>query len=166
VTSLSCLYRVSCWKSRALSRFQCLTDKEGGTLDLHPSSGQRALKEAGIFEEFKRNARYDATVFRFLDKNATKLLEIGEGRDAPEIDRKRLRKILLDSIPKEKLKWGHGVKSVERDGDGKVVITFQNGSSASGFRLVVGADGTWSKVRHLVRPPLALIVISTYSKGI
>ncbi|KAK3324931.1 hypothetical protein B0H66DRAFT_547117 [Apodospora peruviana] len=125
---------------------------QGGSLDLHPDSGQLALKQAGLFDEFLKHARYDATVFNILDKNGTSLLKIGDGRDAPEIDRPMLRKILLESIPKEKILWGHGVKSVDRDQEGKVVVTFQNGKTETGFKLLVGADGAWSKTRHLLTP--------------
>ncbi|KAF4469960.1 Monooxygenase FAD-binding [Fusarium albosuccineum] len=101
---------------------------QGGTLDIHGPSGQQALKEAGLFQEFSALARWDAT---------------------------RLRNMLLDSIPAHKIRWGHGVKAVEsKSGTAKSaadwVIRFINGTSASGFRLVVGADGAWSKVRSLL----------------
>jgi 2-polyprenyl-6-methoxyphenol hydroxylase-like FAD-dependent oxidoreductase len=42
------------------------------------------------------------------------------------------------------------VQKAERDANGQIVLTFADGTTASGFRLVVGADGTWSKIRHLV----------------
>jgi len=124
---------------------------QGGTLDLHPQTGQLALEEGGLFDNFKKLARYDATGGSILDKSGTVLLTGGKGRDAPEIDRTLLRKLLLDSIPKEKIKWDHYVRSVEKGATGDVIVTFRDGSTASGFRLVVGADGAWSKVRHLVR---------------
>jgi hypothetical protein len=81
----------------------------------------------------------------------------GEGRDAPEIDRLQLRQLLLGSIPAHKIQWGHGVRSIERKvdkgpggRDNGCVIHFANGSLATGFKLIVGADGGWSKVRPLV----------------
>ncbi len=124
---------------------------QGGSLDLHPGTGQMALKEAGLFDEFQKYARYEATAASVLDKTGKTLLKAGEGRDAPEIDRVQLRSILLDSVPSNKIMWGHGVKSTERSSDGEVIITFHDGTTATGFKLVVGADGGWSKVRHLVR---------------
>ncbi|KAB5580887.1 hypothetical protein GE09DRAFT_455594 [Coniochaeta sp. 2T2.1] len=124
----------------------------GGCLDLHPGSGQRALREAGVFKEFKKYGRYgDATIHRLFDQKGNNLFDFGEGRDAPEIDRSALRKVLLCGIPIEKVHWKKAVDKVERDAvTGQVVLTFADGTTASGFKLVVGADGTWSKVRHLV----------------
>ncbi|KAK4171977.1 hypothetical protein QBC36DRAFT_294808 [Triangularia setosa] len=123
----------------------------GGCLDLHPGSGQRALREAGVFEEFKKYARYgDATIHRLFNHKGENFFDFGEGRDAPEIDRWALRKVLLSGIPKEKVHWKKPVASTTRDEYGQIVLNFADGTTASGFRLVVGADGTWSKVRHLV----------------
>ncbi|BEI98962.1 hypothetical protein CcaverHIS631_0400050 [Cutaneotrichosporon cavernicola] len=123
----------------------------GGCLDLHPGSGQRALREASVFEEFKKHGRYgEATIHRLFKHDGENMFNFGEGRDAPEIDRWALRKVLLSGVPKEKIHWGKGVAKTERDESGEVVLTFTDGSTAKGFKLVVGADGTWSKVRHLV----------------
>jgi 2-polyprenyl-6-methoxyphenol hydroxylase-like FAD-dependent oxidoreductase len=124
--------------------------RTGGSLDLKPTSGQRVVKEAGLFEEFKKYARWDDTLFVLADQQGEKYLEMGEERDAPEIDRVALRKILLDSIPKEKVQWGHELKAATFDEAGTPVLHFTNGSTLSGFKLVVGADGAWSKVRTLV----------------
>ncbi|CAP67170.1 uncharacterized protein PODANS_1_21840 [Podospora anserina S mat+] len=78
----------------------------GGCLDLHPGSGQRALKDAGVFEEFKKYARYgDATIHRLFSHKGENFFDFGEGRDAPEIDRWALRKVLLSGIPKGKVHW-------------------------------------------------------------
>jgi 2-polyprenyl-6-methoxyphenol hydroxylase-like FAD-dependent oxidoreductase len=42
------------------------------------------------------------------------------------------------------------VRSVRRDGQGLFSVHLDDGRFESGFRLVVGADGAWSKVRDLV----------------
>lgn len=68
----------------------------------------------------------------------------------PEIDRRDLRLMLLDAVPKEKVQWGKKIEKVQKQEDGQMVVHFTNGSSESGFRLVVGADGAWSKCRRLV----------------
>lgn len=125
----------------------------GGCLDLHYGSGQRALREAGVFEEFKKYGRYgDATIHKLYDQKANNVHNFGEGRDAPEIDRWALRKVLLTGIDKKRVHWRKAVAKADRDASGQVVLTFADGTTASGFKLVAGADGAWSRVRPLVRP--------------
>ncbi|RMJ03362.1 hypothetical protein CDV36_015109 [Fusarium kuroshium] len=123
---------------------------QGGSLDIHGATGQEALRRGGLSAEFKKLARRDATVAQVADKTGKQLVKFGEGRDAPEIDRVQLRKLLLDSIPSDRIQWNKAVKNVERDFEGNVVIHFADGSTATDFHLVVGADGAWSKVRHLL----------------
>ncbi|KAJ5523372.1 hypothetical protein N7513_012916 [Penicillium frequentans] len=132
--------------------------QQGGSLDLHGPSGQQALKEAGLFDEFNKvYARWDASRIHIVKSSGETVGRFGEGRDAPEIDRLQLRQLLLGSIPVHKIQWGHGVRSIEGNktkgpddvGNGHI-IHFTNGTSASGFRLIVGADGGWSKVRALI----------------
>ncbi|KAH6714296.1 hypothetical protein BKA61DRAFT_519412 [Leptodontidium sp. MPI-SDFR-AT-0119] len=125
-------------------------DAAGGSLDIRAETGQRALREAGLFEEFKRFARYDDTAVAIADNRGKRVLEMGQGRDAPEIDRSDLRRILLESIPKDKIKWGHALVCTELGEEGSPVLKFANGAVLDGFKLVVGADGAWSKVRRLV----------------
>ena len=128
----------------------------GGSLDLHPETGQLALRAAGLFDTFQQHARYEDTVFSIADKSGNKVVELGQGRDAPEIDRSALRQILLDAVPKDKIKWGHVLTSATLGRDHTPVLHFANGVVESGFKLAVGADGAWSKVRSLVcvEPPL------------
>lgn len=135
---------------------------QGGTLDIHASSGQVALKEAQLFDEFKSIARWDASRVFMQNPSGTVTAVFGDERDAPEIDRLQLRKLLLDSIPTGKIRWGHRVKSIERgDTASEHVISFVNSASASGFRAIVGADGVWSKVRPLVRQMTSRVVTYT-----
>jgi 2-polyprenyl-6-methoxyphenol hydroxylase-like FAD-dependent oxidoreductase len=126
------------------------SSSEGGSLDLHPGTGQLALQEAGLFDQFKKYARYEDTVFSIADKLGNRLIELGQGRDAPEIDRTELRQLLLNAIPEDKIRWGHTLKSVVVGDDNRPVLHFANGVVLSGLTLVVGADGVWSKVRSLV----------------
>lgn len=46
--------------------------------------------------------------------------------------------------------WKKPVTASTRDENGNIVLHFVDGTTATGFKLVVGADGTWSKIRHLV----------------
>ena len=127
------------------------TPPRGGCLDLHAGSGQLAMREAGCFEEFRKYARAgDATIHCFWDHKGNKAISFGQGRDSPELDRHQIKKTLLTAIPAEKIVWETRVASSERDKKGNVILSFADGTTVTGFKLVVGADGTWSKVRHLV----------------
>jgi 2-polyprenyl-6-methoxyphenol hydroxylase-like FAD-dependent oxidoreductase len=155
--------------------------QQGGTLDLHAPSGQLALKRADLFDEFSKFARWDASCFRVLDQEGSNVFNM-EGRDAPEIDRLQLRQLLLDSVPVHKVRWGSPVASVEKieDSHGGInnkgyTIHFTDGTLATGFCLVVGADGVWSKVRPLVsQAPILLensemsltILVSSLKQGL
>jgi len=140
-------------------------NRAGGSLDIHAETGQRALKDAGLFDEFQNFARYEDTAFALADKSGKRLLRTGQGRDAPEIDRRELRQILLNAIPKEKIQWGHTLEKAVLGEDGRPVLHFANGVVATGFKLVVGADGAWSKVRSLVCSSCFSICIHVYAHG-
>jgi len=127
----------------------------GGTLDIHADSGQVVLQEAGLLDQFKSIARYDATV-KIADAKGQVYVSVGEednDQAKPEIDRKDLRALLLSSVPADKVRWGFRVQRVQRGTDGSMSVHFADGRIESGFRLVVGADGAWSKARSLVSRP-------------
>jgi 2-polyprenyl-6-methoxyphenol hydroxylase-like FAD-dependent oxidoreductase len=128
---------------------------QGGTLDLHPESGQSALKAAGLFDRFQELMRFEGEAFRLADKSGHLYINTSadepKGR-RPEIDRIQLRQLLLDSVPAENIRWGWKVKSIEKpDADGRWGIAFTDNTKPSEFfDLVVGADGAWSKVRAVL----------------
>ncbi|KAF2428616.1 FAD/NAD(P)-binding domain-containing protein [Tothia fuscella] len=128
---------------------------QGGTLDLHPESGMEALKRCGLFEEFTKLARFDGEAFTVCDKKLNKYISLGGTKDAkstrgrPEIDRIQLRRILVDSLPEEMIRWGHHLNSVDSLEDGSFSLHFNTGIE-NGFDLVVGADGAWSHVRSVL----------------
>lgn len=126
------------------SRFQ------GGTLDIHPRTGQELLRRAGLHGEFNRFARYDATTVTLQDWRGGYRQTFGQDRDAPEIDRVQLRQILLDSLPESSIQWNKGLESVTVD-NGQPRLKFTDETEATGFKLLIGADGAWSKIRSLVR---------------
>lgn len=134
------------------------SNRAGGSLDIHAHTGQHALREGGLIDEFKKYARYEDAVMSLADKHGKKVFEMGQGRDDPEIDRAELRQILLDAVPKDKIKWGHVLQSVAVGEDKRPVIGFSNGTEISSFKLVVGADGAWSKVRSVVCSHLGMIL--------
>lgn len=127
-------------------------NQSSGTLDIHHDSGQIALKEAELLEKFQKIARYGVST-KIVDSQGKVHTEFtAEGdNDKPEIDRKDLRDLLLGSVPAQKIRWESKVQTVQKDAEGLVSVHFTNGSVESGFRLVVGADGAWSKVRNLVK---------------
>lgn len=121
---------------------------QGGMLDLHAGTGQRAMREAGLFEEFRALARPEGQDLRLLEPDGTLLLREDTPEDAsldrPEVDRADLRALLLDSLPEHTVCWGHALEHAE---DG--VLRFADGSSAA-YDLLVGADGADSRVRPLL----------------
>jgi 2-polyprenyl-6-methoxyphenol hydroxylase-like FAD-dependent oxidoreductase len=122
-----------------------------GTLDIQRDLGQVALKEAGLLEKFQSIARYDVPI-KIVDAQGTVHADIpgDNNTDKPEIDRKDLRNLLLSSVPASKIRWGCLVQHVQKENDGSVSIC-TNARVESGFRLVIGADGAWSKVRKQVK---------------
>ena len=128
---------------------------QGGSLDLHPQTGQAALKECGLWEEFRKYARYDGEALAVYDKHMILYIKAdGESektsRGRPEIDRGALRMILVESLPEETIQWGKRIKSIEKSKGTAHTLHFVDGTEASDFDLLVGADGAWSKVRPLV----------------
>ncbi|KAJ3496262.1 hypothetical protein NMY22_g19836 [Coprinellus aureogranulatus] len=85
---------------------------QGGMLDIHKHTGQRALVKAGLMDEFKkRMRRLDATEVYLRDFKGRILqhleAEVDEGdMERPEIDRAELRGLLLDALDKEDVVWG------------------------------------------------------------
>ncbi|KJR84034.1 monooxygenase [Sporothrix schenckii 1099-18] len=129
---------------------------QGGTLDLHTATGLAALKEAGLWDEFLKHARYDGEYMLVCDKNLNSFFSKGNEPTSetdlmgqrPEIDRSSLRQILSESLPSGMIQWGRHVKSITTaTAATKASITFSDATTASGFDLIVGADGAWSKVR-------------------
>lgn len=117
----------------------------GGSLDLHDDTGLLALREAELFDEFKKHARYEGEDIHVVDRFGKTWVDIRDmdtGR--PEIDRVELRNILLDSVPEHVVRWGCHLRSAE---PGK--LNFDHGDER-GFDLIIGADGAWSKIRPLV----------------
>jgi len=105
-----------------------------------------------VIDEFKKIARYDATT-KMADSKGNILFSFGMTNgltDRPEIDRKDLRTLLLKSVPAEKIHWASRVHHVQKDDDDSMSVHLADGSIKSHFRLVVGADGGWSKARSLV----------------
>lgn len=116
---------------------------QGGSLDLHTDTGLAALGKCGLWDSFQKYARYDGEEVIVADKNATELIhKRGAEKKGPfgrpEIDRERLKEILLESVPEEHVRWGWRLKEVTKDG----MLRFDGREKMEGpFDLVVGGWG-------------------------
>jgi 2-polyprenyl-6-methoxyphenol hydroxylase-like FAD-dependent oxidoreductase len=122
---------------------------QGGTLDLHTPTGLAAIKACRLWDEFLKYARYEGEEMVFADKNGVEFVHVKEAMlsdSRPEIDRERLKTILLESVEPNSIKWGKLLRSVTEGG----MLNFDDNSSAGPFDLIVGAEGGWSKVARMV----------------
>jgi len=124
---------------------------QGGMLDIHDISGQLGLKIAGLYDEFRALIHPGGQQTRCLDSSGKLLMDTPDdgtgGR--PEVPRGALRRILLNSLPPETLRWGHKLVTARAISEGRHELIFANGVTLT-TDLLVGADGAWSKVRPLL----------------
>jgi 2-polyprenyl-6-methoxyphenol hydroxylase-like FAD-dependent oxidoreductase len=127
------------------------TRAQGGMLDIHEHNGQLALKAAGLFDQFLAIIHPGGQQARALDKDGNVLFDHPDDGSGgrPEVPRGELRRILLESLPAETVRWGHKLIAAAAFGDGRHELSFTNGSTVL-TDLLVGADGAWSKVRPLL----------------
>ena len=128
--------------------------RQGGLLDLHVESGQLALREAGLYEPFRQLTQPQGEAMRVMDKAGTVFIDQASpdstgdsGR--PEIDRTKLRTLLLDSLDPGRVVYDHKLSQARRLDDGRYELTFANGRRQNAD-LLIGADGAWSRVRPLL----------------
>lgn len=129
---------------------------QGGLLDIHADSAQRAIEVAGLGREFFRLVRSVEDAKRVVDQDGKILLDrVGDPASSrPEVDRGALRAMLMASFPDRMIRWGRKVASVTPLNADKHRIDFIDGTCVISD-LLVGADGPWSRVRPVltdVRP--------------
>lgn len=125
--------------------YQNMHSDRGGSLDIHDDSGQLPLKEAGIFETFRKHARYEGEDTRIVSKDGEILYDEdaeGEG-NRPEIDRGKLCDIIMEQIHPENIKYGFKFEKLIQRDNGEVELVFENGTTVM-TDLVIGADGAFS----------------------
>ncbi|MEU6383385.1 FAD-dependent monooxygenase [Streptomyces bauhiniae] len=124
---------------------------QGGLLDIRDYNGQPALRDAGLYDEFRALVLEGRQAMRVLSREGEVLLDLpddGTGTN-PEVPRGELRQLLLDSLPAGTVRWGHKVTGVRGLGGGRHEVAFADGTTVE-TELLVGADGAWSRVRPLL----------------
>ena len=136
---------------------------QGGMLDIHEENGQVALQAAGLTDVFKDLILPGRQAMRVLAHNGKVLLDKSDdGADSrPEVQRGELRQMLLDSLPEGTVQWGKKVSAVRSLGSGRHDVTFGDGDTCT-TRILVGADGAWSRVRPLVSQAKPIYTGLTY----
>ncbi|GAA3600081.1 NAD(P)/FAD-dependent oxidoreductase [Kineosporia mesophila] len=126
---------------------------QGGQLDLHEHNGQLALEIAGLTPEYRAIIHRGGGAQRVVDPHGTVLAELPDDGSLtrPEALRGDIRRILLDSLPAGTVRWGKKLRQATPAGPGRYELTFADGSTVT-TNVLVGADGTWSKVRALLSP--------------
>ncbi|MGG2465019.1 FAD-dependent oxidoreductase [Streptomyces sp. RGM 3693] len=125
----------------------------GRPLELRAATGQAALRSAGLEKAFRAASRPAGQEVRLLDRTGAVLHqdapEPGEAAERPEIDRRELRRLLVDSLAPGTIRWGSYLRTLHPRGGGRHQAVFDDGGTAT-FDLVIGADGIWSRVRSLL----------------
>ena len=136
---------------------------QGGHLDIHEEDGQVALAAAGLTNALAAIIHEGGEATRVLDTQGEVLFEQADdgagGR--PEVPRGELRRILLESLPGGTIRWGCKLVAVAPLGAGRHALTFEDGSTVAS-RLLVGADGAWSKVRRLLSDAVPVYVGTSF----
>ncbi|MET0475811.1 MAG: NAD(P)/FAD-dependent oxidoreductase [Mycobacterium sp.] len=124
---------------------------QGGLLDIEERTGQVALREAGLYNSFRALIRPAEDAKRIVDSQGLVLFDSpGSTVGArPEVDRGELRNMLIDSLPAGIIRWGHEATGVVAAANEQPNVFFADGSSVAA-KVVVGADGAWSRVRRAV----------------
>ncbi|XWX01426.1 hypothetical protein V2A60_009454 [Cordyceps javanica] len=124
-------------------------DLPSGSLDLHEESGLKAIQACGLSEPFAACTSDCSEAWKIINAAGVALYTSEGGSDRPEIARHQLMRLLLSKLPEDKVRWGCKITSAERVAKGKTKLSFGEDAEEV-FDVVIGADGSWSRIRPLV----------------
>lgn len=124
---------------------------QGGQLDIHERDGQIALQRAGLFDQFQSIIHDGGAAAKVLDKDGNTIVDIPDdgNHGRPEVLRGDLRQILLQSLKPNTIQWDKKLTDIQSLEHGQHRLSFADGTTVT-TQILVGADGTFSKVRPLV----------------
>jgi 2-polyprenyl-6-methoxyphenol hydroxylase-like FAD-dependent oxidoreductase len=129
--------------------------KPSGMLDLHDESGQKVMRQCGLWDGFQAALGDCSEACRVLNPQGTVLhTDEGELSSRPEIPRNSLTKLLLEKVPSEMVKWNHKITAVREassatTGATEIMLDLGVNGTAT-YDFVIGADGAWSAVRKML----------------
>ncbi|OLS09462.1 FAD-dependent oxidoreductase [Staphylococcus epidermidis] len=124
---------------------------QGGQLDIHERDGQIALQRAGLFDQFQSIIHDGGAAAKVLDKDGNTIVDIPDygNHGRPEVLRGDLRQILLQSLKPNTIQWDKKLTDIQSLEHGQHRLSFADGTTVT-TQILVGADGTFSKIRPLV----------------
>lgn len=131
--------------------------QQGSTLDMHDVTGLKAIRVAGLLDQFKKYYRPGADKKRIInsqmdilfdDHEAKSEEDFGREHQRPEIDRGPLRDMLIVSLKEGNIIWNAKFKEMIPSGIGWTIL-FENGANVYAD-LVIAADGANSGLRKYI----------------
>ena len=127
--------------------------QQGGSLDLHAKTGCFALDAAGLLPTLLAHTRYTGNGVNLTDKNLRTWFAWSGGKSKPNIDRADLIQALISLLPPQSIIWSAQVLSASATHLNFAASDFP---APGPFSLIVGCDGTWSRIRPTLSQQSAL----------